>query len=124
MSERPTTFMSPTSLEGTELGAVCFVRDYVDLDFDGPLLRSFLGPIADANGERVRFPEAGSRDALCAFVGMTVSQVRETPRDLSIRFDSGTIEIPLGHGPTELPEAAHFVPMIEGQLDAGRMWIW
>jgi hypothetical protein len=50
-------------LVGCEVSGVSFVRDYVEVLFDGPVLRSLASPMV-REGERVtRFPEEGSRRA-------------------------------------------------------------
>lgn len=51
-------------LRGLALAGVAFVRDYVELLFDGPILRCYAPPVVVADSATVRFPGAGSRDAL------------------------------------------------------------
>lgn len=51
-------------LVGEEISAVCFVRDYVEVRFDGPILRALSHPVVVAADSVARFPEPGSRDAL------------------------------------------------------------
>jgi hypothetical protein len=40
-------------LIGEQLNAVCFVLDYVELCFDGPIVRAFTGPIVRSGDESV-----------------------------------------------------------------------
>lgn len=121
--DRPRSFNSPQDLVGEELASVCFVRDYVELRFDGPIIRSFLGPIVELKDWQVRFPEKGSRDALCLLIGSEIAEVLESLAELSLRLDGGQIiRVPLQVEGSH--EAAHFVPMVEGELQVGRMLIW
>jgi len=117
-------FDRPQALEQEELGSICFVRNYVEFRFDGPIIRSFVGPIIETDGNRLRFPEDGSRDALCDFIGRTLIEARETSSELTLRFDEGMIRVPLKADPGDPVEAAHFVPEIDGDLDIGKMWVW
>jgi hypothetical protein len=56
-------------LAGSELSGVCFVRDYVEFRFDGPVLRSLASPVAVVDGVRFESPDAGSTDALRQLIG-------------------------------------------------------
>jgi hypothetical protein len=104
----------PEDLAGEELSAVAFVRDYVEFHFDGPVLRALAAPILRDGGAQPRFPEAGSRDALCALIGRQVAGVEvDDERAIRLRFEGGAeVEIPVGPlggaGPAR-PESAHFV---------------
>ncbi len=124
LNPRRHVFDRPQALEQEELGSICFVRDYVELRFDGPIIRSFVGPIIERDGSRLRFPDEGSRDALCEFIGQALVEVRESPSELTLSFHEGIIRVPLKAEPGEPVEAAHFVPEIDGSLDIGKMWIW
>ena len=53
-----------SDLAGSELSAICFVRDYVELHFDGTILRSLSDPVVVTSAGRSCVPEDGSRDAL------------------------------------------------------------
>ncbi len=111
-------------LTGCELSAVCFVRNYVELHFDGPVLRC-LAPPAVARGERVlQFPESGSRDGLCELIGLTVSEVQDVPDSLLVHFADDTKLEMLKASPGTGPEVAHFVPLVDGRRDVASMSIW
>jgi hypothetical protein len=63
-------------LEGEELSAVCFVRDYIELHFDGPILR-FLGKIAVQNGQTLRLlSDKEFKDWLCRNIGKRVKSIK------------------------------------------------
>lgn len=108
------THAAITSLVGDPLSAVAFVQDYVELHFDGPIVRALSNPLVAIGAKTYRFPGGGSRDALCSLIGHPLSQV--TVRDgraLELAFEKGEIvTIPLGEADRRGPEAAHFVPGI------------
>jgi hypothetical protein len=63
------------SVVGDELSAVCFVRDYVELHFDGPVLR-LLGDVTVKNDSETKSPsDDGFRDWLCRNIGRRVAAV-------------------------------------------------
>ena len=108
----------PTRIEdltGEELGGIHFVRDYVELYFDGPVVRALSSPLVrDGGREQPRFPALGSRDALCALIGRTLAAVEVREEDsIVLRFADGAevwIPVgPLGGADPDMPETAHFV---------------
>lgn len=82
-------------LIGEELGSVVFVRDYVQLVFDGPYLSLYVWPVVtNADGETFRFGAEGYRDALCAFIGRTPSSVViDRERGIELVFASARLII-------------------------------
>jgi hypothetical protein len=120
-------------LVGEEISAIAFVRDYVELHFDGPILRALSDPIIRTDGRDFVFPESGSRDALCSLIGLpvrSVSLVWDPERDSSderigIVTTLATVIIPLDQLSRVGPEAALLVPTNpDGTLRVGGMWIW
>jgi hypothetical protein len=55
---------------GEPLSAVTFVRDYVQLHFDGPTISAFTLPTVTVRGKTIAFADPGYRDALCARIGL------------------------------------------------------
>jgi hypothetical protein len=111
-------------LVGCELSGVCFVRDYVELLFDGPIVRCFADPKVVSGEDSVTFPEPRSRDALCELIGATVARAEDRPDRLRIALGSSTVvEIPKESSDAG-PEVAHFVPTENGRLDVARMMLW
>ena len=114
------------SLVGLELSAVAFVRDYVEFQFDGPVLRALANPLVRTEGDKSQFPDPGSRDALCSLIGRAIESVRviwseDSPTgDERIEFAvrDATVVIPLGPERGDCPEAAHFIP---GRRDGSRL---
>jgi hypothetical protein len=115
-----TTGVELRELVGWEVSSVCFVRDYVELHFDGPILRSLAAPIVcDADG-RFQYPTAGSRDALCRLIGQVVERADDDRERVLLRFaDGAEIHIPKA-APGMGPEIAHFVPA----TGVARMTVW
>ena len=107
-----------SDLVGEEISAVCFVRDYVEFHFDGPILRSLLNPIVCHDGVECRFPEAGSRDALCKLIGAVVHCINlQENHALKITMsDNLELIISLDASCGEMSEVMHFVPKINGPI--------
>ena len=97
---------------GEEINAICFVMDYVEVRFNGPILRALTGPTVEIAGEQWRFPAVGSRDALCSLIGAEVESVGvEEGLRIELRTKEGhVLTIPLDEVSMTGPEAAHFVP--------------
>jgi hypothetical protein len=79
-------------LKGCELSAVTFVRDYLQLQFDGPFLNAFVWPRVKSGAVVFNVETPGHRDALCGQIGKTVGGVMEDPNArLSLFFTDGSI---------------------------------
>jgi hypothetical protein len=117
--------MGAEDLRGQELAGVAFVRDYVELWFDGPVLRCYATPEVLTERRAVRFPEAGSRDALCELIGAEVIDLQVGDHELvldltgrrQVRIDFRT-EWDAGR------EAAEFVPLVDGRPAPAHKIIW
>ena len=79
-------------LIGLELAAVSFVRDYVEFHFDGPVLRAIEHPsIVTSKAGEFLFPHGGSRDALCAAIGASVTAVESDDEyALAMKLSNGS----------------------------------
>jgi len=99
-----------------ELGAVTFVRDYLQLHFDGPLLNTYVWPVIRTSGTSYSFEMQGYRDELCARIGCVVMAVTEG-ECIAIEFGDGSVvEISLRLEDRVGPEAV--------LLDDGRGKVW
>ena len=109
---------SVQGLVGEQLSAVAFVQDYVELHFDGPVIRALTNPIVVSNGARISFPAPGSRDALCQFIGRKVAKIElQEQVSLTCHFQGdGSIIVPLDHGSCRAAEAMHFQESPTGTL--------
>lgn len=101
------------SLEGEELNIVSFVMDYVELHFNGPLIRALTNPKIETERGKYQFPEFGSRDALCSFIGKKVQSITfDDGVSLSLVFSPNEkILIPLDDESFIGPEAMHWCPL-------------
>lgn len=99
------------SLSGRALAGVGFIQDYVELYFDGPILRCIANPLVAIDSQTVRFPETGSRDTLCELIGRKVVHVSvHSNTAIEIEFSGGaTVKIPLDDASQYGGEAAHFI---------------
>jgi hypothetical protein len=97
-------------LKGRDLSAVTFVRDYLQLQFDGPFLNIFIWPRIMAPAVSVSFGMTGYRDGLCAQIGKTVGGAAvETDVNFRLFFTDGSIiEVPLSPTARKGPEAIVF----------------
>lgn len=60
------------ALVNGQLSAVTFVRDYIQLHFDGPTISAFTLAAVAVGGSTFSESDPGYRDALCARIGATV----------------------------------------------------
>ncbi|MEU0738011.1 hypothetical protein [Streptomyces sp. NPDC006134] len=114
-------------LMGLEVGAVSFVRDHVELHFDGPVLRALSNPLGVYGGREWHFPAPGSLDLMHRYIGETVDGCEEDPgRFLALRFGEHRFVVPLDDGSSLGPESAHLVGVDEDGRTSplGGMWIW
>jgi hypothetical protein len=80
-----------TRLLREQLSAITFVRDYVQLHFDGPVISAFSLPKVTVDGKAVSFGEAGYRDALCSRIGLPVLMAFVDPEEeMRIGFSDGS----------------------------------
>jgi hypothetical protein len=70
-------------MKGRDLSAVTFVRDYLQLQFDGPFLNIFVWPRVTTSATSVSVDMPGYRDALCGQIGKSVGGVVE---EAGVRF--------------------------------------
>jgi hypothetical protein len=104
--------IDPSGLVGEELNAVCFVMDYVEFHFNGPVLRAF-GPVTVRTrlGEAM-FPGSTASDPLRELIGGIVQEVdvEDDDRILVSFTDGEELRISLSKKDRSGPEAAHFLP--------------
>ena len=97
-------------LVGHQLSAVVFVQDYVQLQFDGPIITVFTPVSVVRDSHTSTFPDAGSRDALCSVIGKTLTgQSLRNEDALILEFEGGvTLRVPLDFDSRVGPEAMNF----------------
>jgi hypothetical protein len=113
-------------LVGLEVSAVCFVRAYVELHFDGPVLRAVSDPFGRYGCWGWRFPEGNSPTVMRYYIGTTVDGFELIPdRLIALDFGGHRFAIPLDEGSRVGPEAALLLlPVVEGATAGHQMWIW
>ena len=105
-------------LVGEKFSGVGFVMDYVEFYFSGPVLRCLADPSIKLLDGYYRFPELGSRDALCKLIGSTVVAVTiEEGKSMNLQTSEGTIlSVQLADGSRWGSETMHFVPKPNGPV--------
>jgi len=80
----------PFSLDGEELASVTFIRDYIQLSFDGSTLSFIVDPVIFKRDIPIRRSETGFCESLLSLIGQKV--VRFEVRDqvhIRITFQCG-----------------------------------
>jgi hypothetical protein len=97
-------------LKATELSAITFVRDYVQLSFDGPGFNALTPITVSSSQGTVVSGEDQFRNRLCGQIGKTVTEVIiEHHQALVIAFaDESTISLSLKEEHYPGPEAVIF----------------
>ena len=102
-----------SDLVGETLSEVRFVMDYIQLGFSGPLLTCYSCPIIYLGQTTLVFPNAGSRDAMCAFIAQRQGGlILEENREIRLTFEIGAIVIPLDLQNRKFGDGAEFLPEI------------
>ena len=84
--------MDISAIEGTELKAVSFVEDYLELGFGVPILTLYNWPYVMLADFSVAFGEPEYRNALCAQIGETVKTATlEEDSALTIELENGVV---------------------------------
>ncbi len=107
------------TLINRELSSVEFVRDYVQLRFDGPRLTVVVDPLLEIVDKEYSRDNFGFCDILCGFIGYRVEQTSLNEESAILRFEEGrTIKISLNPNDPKLDEAIIF------DAEDGQTWIW
>ena len=106
-------------LRGAEISAVAFVRDYVEIHFDGPTLRCIAHPTINVEDKVVQFPKPGSRDALCSVIGLVINCIKlEDGASCELSVSNGSrISIPLDNKHRRGHESMHFCSGLNAPVD-------
>lgn len=97
------------SITGENLSGVCFVMDYVQLQFNGSVLSAFNPLTVSAGAELYSCGGAGWADALRIRIGRTVQDAHVTDAELLVEFDDGAkFIVSLCSGDCKGPEAFMF----------------
>ncbi len=103
--------MDLLQLVGEELSSVTFVQDYLQLDFNGPLLTLFVWPEVFREEGSYAFGEPGYRDMLCGEIAQNVSEATLEAEAIEVQFEDGVIfRASLREEDIDVTEAGHFHP--------------
>jgi len=82
--------LSFPDLTGRRIAAIRFLPRAIEIDFGGILIEVSGNPLVTAGAKKMRYPEPGARDALCALIGGRVERMRFSPGDRAeMRFETG-----------------------------------
>ena len=84
--------MDISEIVGTELNAVEFVQDYVQLRFETPVLTFYAWPHVLFSEYSLAYGEPEYRNALCALIGEKVEEATlEEGDSLTVKFENDTV---------------------------------
>ncbi len=109
-----------TAITDGELSAVTFVRDYIQLHFDGPTINAITLPTVVVGGSVFSPADPGYRDALCARIGTRIRAAYADPgQRLQIEFtDGSSLSISLRPEDRRAEEAAVYNDPLTKEWDA------
>ena len=114
-------------LLGREVSAISFVRDYVEVLFDGPILRAISNPRGRFEDCTWQFPEDSALLVMRSYIGLEVTGVGLREDEcFELRLEGGhRFVVPLDPESRVGPEALHLVGCDErGVPDNRKFWIW
>jgi hypothetical protein len=106
-------------INGEPVSAISFVMDYVEVHFNGPVLRCIANPTVVSPGEDTTFPEPGSRDRLCELIDRSLERVRcASGPTVVLDFSEGwELRIPFSADAAFAGESLHFVPELGAPVE-------
>lgn len=108
-------------LAGLELTSVTFLRDYLQLQFDGPSINVMNTVVAASQGQSAKTGDDQFRNFLCGQIGKQVRAVDVSAESVSIQFfDDGRIVVLLGDEHYVGPEAIYYYGFSNGGWGAVR----
>jgi len=107
-------------LVGREVSSVEFVRDYVQIRFDGPCMSAYTMPtVRTESGKVLDTSGVGYADALVKFIGKTVQAAHQREGAIEIRFADGAgLTVSLRDADRRVDEAATLT------TDEKSIWSW
>ncbi|MDE1175934.1 MAG: hypothetical protein PW789_04940 [Edaphobacter sp.] len=84
--------MDISEIIGTELNAVEFVQDYLQLRFEAPMLTFYAWPHILFSDFSLAYGEPEYRNALCSLIGEKVEEATlEEGDSLTVKFENDTV---------------------------------
>ena len=111
--------LQPIDLVGESLSEVDFTQDYIELNFAYTFLRFFSNPSIQTDSFSGKFPDAGSRDALCSLIGKELTSLQlDDKKELVLVFESkDTVTLPLNRNICTLRRKAFCFSGREGGIE-------
>lgn len=75
---------------GRALSSVTFVADYVQFDFNGPVLTAYTSPVVSTEPGSLKWGEPGYRDALCFQIGRHIMRVEADQDRVATVFEGNS----------------------------------
>jgi hypothetical protein len=109
-------------LIGRDLSSVEFVRDYIQIRFDGPCLTAITDPFILVENKRYSRSDVGFCDMLLSFIGLQVEKAFVEENELIYIQFSGSRSINVSLKPEDyiVVEAAIF----DLNDRSGESWVW
>lgn len=120
MANEGNTHVNPfESVIGREVASITFVRDYVQIGFDGPVLTAVTWPELSATAKVWTTEATNYRDVLCSTIGQRVTSAGVTDREIVVELEQG-VRIVVSLRPEDRigSDSAYF------DDDAGGHWVW
>ena len=97
-------------LKGKPISSIEFLKDYLQLRFDGPCLTAYTAPTIRVGLASQGWGDPGYFDSLCAQIGAFVDEAGANDEQVTISFESGVrLAISLREQDYLGPEAVQFV---------------
>jgi hypothetical protein len=96
MDNRDTPFLNPfLAIVGEQLSAVCFVQDYLQLEFDGYKLTTYTTPmVVIGDSTCIAYNQENYKNLLCDFLAKKVRDITYAETEfVEIFFDTSTHSI-------------------------------
>lgn len=104
----------PTSIEelvGEEISGIGFIRDYLEIYFDGPVLKFLEHPEIIENETQLKFPNKSARKILYTLIGLKIFDIKIDDKSVVITTSGGhVIRVVLRNRSIRSPESLQFVP--------------
>lgn len=98
------------TLVGEEVNGVCFVMDYIELHFNGPVLRLLADPTLSHEGRRLTFPDADFSHAVRELIRERLTAIRGDDNQLELQFTGGRLlSVSLDPASNPTGESLHYI---------------
>jgi len=108
-------------LAGEQLSSVEFVQDYLQLNFDGRIITSYIWPTVEIGEEVYKFGDQNYRNKLCGLIGKKIDNIScQEKKYLMLLFENGIEKIMINLDPNN-PEIVSEIAIFNDELD--KTWI-